>query len=638
MHKYIIIILLLCQMSIARIFAQQSAQFDELVSQGHAMIFKDINLALDHADSILGLAYLQQDQRNLGLAHDLMGRVQVYAGQLDQARPNFDMALHHFEGYHDSLTIKTIRNLGLLHHYNDQLDSAILLSQKAAEYYEKNSNYLETAKSYANIGAFLTSMERPRLSIEATFKAINFFKKAPDADYHIGRMFVNLGSQYSALDRFEQSKEYYLKALQTGFDSTDLVSSTLLYSNLGSALWRLGAVDSAEFYLQKALTLAMESGNLRRTCAVYRSIGRMYMGLGQYEEALTYIEQSITKAKKGPYPDLLHSGKIELAECKMSLGKLEEAEQDLKAANEEVSTYNLLFQEARYGLLAELNEKKGDLNNAYLNLLKRLEVSDSIKGLKLQQQIDELRTQYEVQEKEDLIYEQRIDLASAEERYQSRLNTVLITSFIIIVAFLGGMNYLRYHNHKKSKLLLSSQIDLIKNQLSPHFLYNSLNILSNLIAQDMAKAKTAITQLRALYQRMLHSFGHDLVPVTDELAILQAYFDLMVHRFGESVKLKLNIKSKVNQLVVPFTFQMLVENAVKHNSITNGLTICIHEEEHHFVVENNISQTKSSSPFSTQKGLKLLTKKYRLLGNKALQIEHLTNKFIVKVPKIPAFR
>lgn len=636
MHKCGAVILLIGILWVTPTLSKQLTKFDELVAEGHTMIFKDLNSALTYADSLLAIAKQSEDQRNLGLTYDLLGRAQVFAGQLEKARPNFDRALKYFDGYPDSLAIKTNRNLGLLHYFNDELDSAILLSQKAATYYEEKSNHLEAAKSYANIGSFYTSQERPMMSIKATYKAIDYFKKGADADYHIGRMYVNLGAQYSSLDRFEQSKEYYVNAMLTGFDSTDLVSSALLYNNIGSVYWRLGEIDSAQIFFQKALTQAMQSGDLRRKCSVYRSIGRMYLGLGQYEQAVSYIEKSIEEAHKGPFPDMLYSGQVELAECKVGLGLLKEAEDLLNSSEDEGYAYQLLLREARHGILADLYQKKGGLRDAYLHLNDRLSVTDSIKSEKLQRQFDELRIQYEVQEKENLIYDQRMSLAEAERRYQSRLNMILIISLIMILTLLGLVTYLKYQSHRKSKLLLSSQIELIQNQLSPHFLYNSLNIVSSLIKQDKEKARTAIAQLKELYQRMLDSFGHDLISVADELSILQAYFSLMVHRFGNSVNLNVNVTKEDDHIVVPFTFQMLAENAIKHNSISNRLTINLLETEQHYIVENEISHMRNGDNVSTKKGLKLLIQKYSLLGKNIPSIEQRQDKFIVKIPKIRA--
>jgi hypothetical protein len=174
----------------------------------------------------------------------------------------------------------------------------------------------------------------------------------------------------------------------------------------------------------------------------------------------------------------------------------------------------------------------------------------------------------------------------------------------------------------------------LKSQVSPHFLFNSLNTLTNLISKDPAKAIGYTEHLSSLYHSILSHHENDLVMLSEELAILENYFSIQAGRFGEALKLEVDIPEEVKQTgkIVPLALQMLAENGIKHNiiSIDRPLTISISANEQEITVRNTVQPkiTKEKGGI----GLTNIRRRYELLTNKPVTYGIYKNEFIVKMP------
>ena len=180
----------------------------------------------------------------------------------------------------------------------------------------------------------------------------------------------------------------------------------------------------------------------------------------------------------------------------------------------------------------------------------------------------------------------------------------------------------------------SAKFESLKNQLDPHFLFNSLNVLTSLIGESPYQAEKFTTKLSKVYRYVLEQKDKDLISLTDELAFARSYMQLLQMRFEDAVSY--NIPEKVSQeeaKIVPLSLQLLLENAVKHNVITSEqpLRIEIYEENGYLVVENNINP-KASLEKSTKVGLSNIKQRYQLVTDRQVVIEDVNNVFKVKLP------
>ena len=169
-----------------------------------------------------------------------------------------------------------------------------------------------------------------------------------------------------------------------------------------------------------------------------------------------------------------------------------------------------------------------------------------------------------------------------------------------------------------------------------NFLFNSLNTLSSLVYENQEKAEAFIRELSDVYRYILENRGKELVTLNEELAVAESYIYLVQLRFDKNLVVRLNIDDvhKPKQ-IAPLTLQLLIENAVKHNVISNRkpLEVKIYIEDEYLVVRNNL-QPKVSNDYSSQLGLKNIQSRYAFLTEKTMEVEQSETEFIVKIPLI----
>lgn len=189
---------------------------------------------------------------------------------------------------------------------------------------------------------------------------------------------------------------------------------------------------------------------------------------------------------------------------------------------------------------------------------------------------------------------------------------------------------------KKSNL--QSQLDSLKDQISPHFLFNSLNCLSSLITTDPDRACLFLDELSKVYRYLLRANENKLIPLSSELQFVHSYFHLLKTRYGDGIELELLIAEEYQQhLIPPLTLQILLENAVKHNAIIKDsplrIIIGTDHNSNSLKVTNNV-QHKMSRIISNRIGLHNIATKYQLLNFEPIDIEHSDQIFAVTLPLI----
>lgn len=179
-----------------------------------------------------------------------------------------------------------------------------------------------------------------------------------------------------------------------------------------------------------------------------------------------------------------------------------------------------------------------------------------------------------------------------------------------------------------------AQLENLKDQVNPHFLFNSLNVLVSLIPQDAERATEFTRKLSELYRSFLDNSAEQLIPLRKELEIIDAYIYLLKTRFGESIQFEMQIASEVKELQLPpGSLQVLVENAIKHNGSTRmkPLLIEIFSEGDFLLVRNNL-QPRLEQIQSTNTGLKNIESRYSFLSDKKLEFTKTESHFLAKLP------
>ncbi|MBS1597100.1 MAG: histidine kinase [Bacteroidetes bacterium] len=188
-------------------------------------------------------------------------------------------------------------------------------------------------------------------------------------------------------------------------------------------------------------------------------------------------------------------------------------------------------------------------------------------------------------------------------------------------------------NEQLEKARAQAELEALKNQVDPHFIFNSLNTLSHLIEENPAKAKLFNDNMAEVFRYILQNKSQELVLLREEVFFLRDYFSLLKIRFEDAVQMNLDIPPNLfdNYLIPPISLQLLIENAIKHNEFSDHIPLIIdidiHGEELH--VKNEIRKKILRKTSGT--GLYNLNERYKLLTNKSIEINE-DKEFIVSLP------
>jgi two-component system, LytTR family, sensor kinase len=180
-----------------------------------------------------------------------------------------------------------------------------------------------------------------------------------------------------------------------------------------------------------------------------------------------------------------------------------------------------------------------------------------------------------------------------------------------------------------------AELQLIKSQINPHFLFNNLNVLSSLVMQHSEDANKFIEAFSQVYRYILNNQEKELVTLQTELEFIKPYIFLLEKRFAVGLNITIDIPQKYNDtFIIPASLQMLVENAIKHNiaSRSKPLNILLHANGNNTLAVSNNLQLRDMVENSTEVGLKNIIKRYQIVSGKEVLVEKNTESFKVTLP------
>ena len=218
-----------------------------------------------------------------------------------------------------------------------------------------------------------------------------------------------------------------------------------------------------------------------------------------------------------------------------------------------------------------------------------------------------------------------------------------VGSFLIVLLVSTIYESIYFYQNWKRTLLeaeqlrreqVESQLEGLRSQVNPHFLFNSLNTLTYLIPEDQQKAVKFVQKLSKVYRYILETRDEKVIPLEEELRFLKSYTFLLQERFADNLQVNIRVPESAKQLkVVPLSMQMLFENAIKHNIISSArpLKIEVTVEQDRLHVRNNL-QRKQQVMSSTGLGLENIKNRYRYFTDAPVQVEESKERFEVSMP------
>lgn len=239
----------------------------------------------------------------------------------------------------------------------------------------------------------------------------------------------------------------------------------------------------------------------------------------------------------------------------------------------------------------------------------------------------------------------RLSIFGYQFKMQDYWVSLLVALTLSLIATAVWEGYFIFKNFRKSmvekeqlqRISYQEELNALKSQVNPHFLFNSLNSLSSLIGDDPKKAEAFLDEMSKVYRYLLRNNNVELTNLATELKFIRSYIHLLETRYGASIHFEMNVKSSCEEcLIPPLTLQLLVENAVKHNVTLKEkpLTITIETDgEGRLTIRNNL-QRKTMGVSSTKIGLKNIIERYKLLDCGEVQVVDDGRFFSVSLPLV----
>jgi two-component system, LytTR family, sensor kinase len=245
-----------------------------------------------------------------------------------------------------------------------------------------------------------------------------------------------------------------------------------------------------------------------------------------------------------------------------------------------------------------------------------------------------------------LLYNRYICLlpGAAQEKFLS--GSLLIGMFVSVIILTAEISS-QFFNQWKLSLIqvekykaesLQAQLQNLKSQINPHFLFNNLSVLSSLVYKDQDKALDFINQLSKVYRYLLDTSNKELVSLEREINFIESYNYLLKIRFDANINFVIDISEKdLNLMLPPMALQMLVENTIKHNEVSaeQPLTVEIKSEEAILIVRNNF-QPRRNKELSSKTGLQNIKARYKYFTERTILVKQEGDFFQVQIPLLAA--
>lgn len=492
---------------------------------------------------------------------------------------------------------------------------ALALHMKSYRVFDSIGHNEGKVLALINIATVHMNFENIPKSREYLLKALALTQKT---DYGLLKtIYVNLGVSYTYEDDFRKALAYYLNAIPYLERQNDQNGLAVNYHNIAACYNEMKDLANAEAYELRALEHYRKSGSKSTLAMISLELGQLYTQTRELGKARKYLD----------------------------IGG--------KAAHELNSPY---YRDTYYEYLAQWFKVSGNYKESAAYLEKLVALRDTIHSDETMQNNSALEQQFQsslqAKEIELLKVQKKLGHSQMERTHFWRVVFSVISVLCLVIIVVLFRNYklkqkanrllkqekneLAQQNLKLENENILVQFETLKNQVSPHFLFNSLNALASLIGTDPEKAIAFTNAFSKIFRNALELKDRPLVALSEELQHVNAYLALQQIRFGDNLRVEIAIPSDhMKDYLPPFSLQMVIENAIKHNRISSEdpLEIAIGAKDG-FVVVTNKLQTRQFVEDSTGTGIANIRSRYKYVTSAAPVFEIRNQQYYVELPLI----
>ena len=530
------------------------------------------------------------------------------------------------------------KNLSIYIEENDTIEIFNTYYSLGKEFFFSERNY-EAGIYYTNALKFADSKQKIKIYNKLGSicwrkgeydNAMNLYRRALRISENIGEnkyramVLNNIGFIYAEYDKYEKTLDYYKQALEIRKEIQDKKGIGLSYNSIGRVYYGLDSMDKSLEYHTKALKIFRQIKYSKGESNALNSMGNVYLGKNQFKLAMKLHYEALEIRKKIKHSHLIAESYKNIAKIYIQKSDYKNAEliieNGIRISNE-IQSIKMLKQ--FYYLLYELNQQRRNYEEALAGYLKYTELKDSLLSIDGENIIAELEIQYQTEKKE-----QQIEILSKENRIkQQQLNKqkyFLVSSGIFIFLIISVSMLLFRQNKLKSQLSIEqNKQKLLRSQMNPHFIYNSLSAIQNFILSNKPmESVTYISEFSGLMRMVLENSRKDLIILKEDIGFVNYYLKLQKLRFSDKFDYTISIDENINTEIVkipPMLIQPCIENAVEHgmrqiekDGIININYQLLKSDLKISIIDNGVGYAKTEKNGSKHKSLATVITKERI--------------------------
>jgi tetratricopeptide (TPR) repeat protein len=463
--------------------------------------------------------------------------------------------------------------LGVIDRNISKYNSSIILHQKAKDYADKAENDELRITSLNMLGVTHRRMDNIKPALDYHTKALKIaysvINPSEAISYNIAVSQNSIGNIYLALKQYDLAKVQFKKSLKIEEKTDNKLGLAINYHNIGYAEEYKGNLNAALSNYKKSLEYnnIIDSDIGKVIC--YNSVGRINIKKGNYKEAEPIIREALSMALQIQDQYYISSSYLNLGQLELELDQIHSAEKNLKKALEIATNYNLKASIAASSkFLSKVSQKIGD----YKTALDYYRKADEIEHLILTEQnlkyINDIAIEYENEDKNNQIKALAQENEAVRLRLARNKKILLYTTFLLLLLGLALFIINRTQALRRDKHILTIEQDMLRNQMNPHFIFNSLNSIKlYIINNDKTNAVYYLNKFSKLIRKILMASKEKETSLNDELETMKIYMNIENIRFSNEIDFNINVDKSINTETTKLpslVLQPFLENALWH--------------------------------------------------------------------------
>ena len=490
-------------------------------------------------------------------------------GMLDESEEYSRLSLDNFEEAGDKRgMVNALSALTYLARQKSDFNSALEMTNRAIETARSINDTVPLADALNTLGNIYKDMLLFNDAIDSYFDALELWELKKDTS-GLAIAYGSIALMYFYQQEYDRALAFNLKKLPISEQTGDLWEQSKTLNNISQIYSAREILDSSLFYLRKCLDLNEKMDYRSGIANVCHNIAAAFYMKGKPDSANYYITRSVRIAE-GINDPQLPSYLITLARYLRSQGNYNEALANArKAYLMAVEQNEQIVVSAAAGLLSDIYGETGRKDLAYDYLIEFHTINDSINNNEFLKKVTRLEIQNEYDRKQEAAeFEHRQELLIRENRIKQQNLYVKGLIILLLLLVVISLFYIRNTRLKARYARIDLEQRLLRAQMNPHFIFNSLSAVQDLIlAGEPEKANTFLVKIASLMRNILENSREEFIPLEKEIETLKLYLDVQQLRFESGFEYNFNVASPIdteNISVPPMLAQPCLENSVEH--------------------------------------------------------------------------